>query len=389
MNSLRLILSQKSYFAPSWVFASLNIMTGTWVLYLPHIKTKFNLNDSEVGLALFSLALGLLVSIPFVPFVNRKIGVGQSTQYGILLFALAYIIPLLAPSYWMLCSSLLLVGIFSGFTDISMNALVSTIEKNNDQHIMSAAHGFFSVGGFIGAGIGSLIMALIASPIMHMTTAALFIIFSNLLLAKYYSTIQEEELEESKQEKGKFKYIRPLLGLAIVAFVIMFSEGAVEHWSNLFLYDVVHLSENRAGLGFIAFSLCMTIGRFLGDGISKNIGPVKIIAGGCVIAFFGYLSIITSNLILSIAGFGILGLGLSVIVPELFRLAGKTKGVQASVGISIVSGSGFAGFLLGPVILGLISNWANLVWSFGFLAFLVLLALGLTTLRLNKTYKER
>lgn len=364
-------------------------MTGTWVLYLPHIKTKFNLNDSEVGLALFSLALGLLVSIPFVPFVNRKIGVGQSTQYGILLFALAYIIPLLAPSYWMLCSSLLLVGIFSGFTDISMNALVSTIEKNNDQHIMSAAHGFFSVGGFIGAGIGSLIMALIASPIMHMTTAALFIIFSNLLLAKYYSTIQEEELEESKQEKGKFKYIRPLLGLAIVAFVIMFSEGAVEHWSNLFLYDVVHLSENRAGLGFIAFSLCMTIGRFLGDGISKNIGPVKIIAGGCVIAFFGYLSIITSNLILSIAGFGILGLGLSVIVPELFRLAGKTKGVQASVGISIVSGSGFAGFLLGPVILGLISNWANLVWSFGFLAFLVLLALGLTTLRLNKTYKER
>jgi len=387
LESLKLILSNKIYFAPSWVFASLNIMTGTWVLYLPHVKNKFALNDSEIGMALFSLALGLLLSIPFVPFVNRRLGVGRSTKYGILLFALAFILPLIAPNYWTLCACLLVVGIFSGFTDISMNALVSTIEKKKDQHIMSAAHGFFSVGGFIGAGIGSLIMTQFSSPIWHMLAVSIFILISNLYLSKHYYGITEGA-PEKVEPKDRFKSIRPLLGLAIVAFVIMFSEGAVEHWSNLFLFDIVQVAENRAGLGFIAFSLCMTIGRFLGDGISKNIGPIKIIAWGCVIACLGYLCVITSHLIFSVVGFGILGLGLSVIIPELFRLAGKTKGVQASVGISIVSGIGFAGFLLGPVILGFISNWANLIWSFGFLAFLVVVALGLTVLNLRRMYSK-
>ena len=386
MESLKLILSNRTYFAPAWVFASLNILTGTWVLYLPHVKTEFGLNDSEIGIALFSTALGLLISIPFIPVINKKLGVGRSTKLGILLYALAFNLPLFAPNYYTLCACLLLVGVFSGFTDISMNALVSRIEEKNDKHIMSAAHGFFSLGGFIGASIGSLIMFAFSTPSEHIMLISGFIILTNLLLSKYYVSIKEEEIPKANNE-NTFNHIRPLLGLAIVAFVIMFNEGAVEHWSNLFLFDIVHTTENKAGLGFIAFSLCMTIGRFLGDQVSKNYGSVNIILGGCVIAFLGYLCIITTQFTIAVAGFGILGLGLSVIIPELFRLAGKTEGVLASVGISIVSGIGFAGFLAGPVILGFISNGANLIWSFVFLAFLIVLALVLTFLNLKRSYQ--
>lgn len=362
-------------------------MTGTWVLYLPHVKTKFGLNDSEIGVALFFLALGLLISIPFIPFINRKIGVGRSTKWGIILYALVFNLPLLTPNYWMLCACLLVVGICSGFTDISMNALVSTIEKEKETHIMSAAHGFFSLGGFVGAGIGSFLIAAIANPVGHMLVVSLFIIGTNLYLSNHYNKVEEAVLANDSHD-NKLKHIRPLLGLSIVAFVIMFNEGAVEHWSNLFLFDMVQVSEQKAGLGFIAFSLCMTIGRFLGDGISKKIGPIKIIAGGCIISFFGYLCVVTTNLFLSVLGFGILGLGLSVVIPEIYRLAGKTKGVLASVGISIVSGIGFAGFLIGPVILGFISNWANLVWSFAFLAISIILAVSLTIFNLNRMYDD-
>lgn len=385
MESLKLILSDKTYFAPAWVFASINIMTGTWVLYLPYVKSHFGLNDSKIGIALFSLALGLLISIPLIPYINRKVGVGRSTKLGIILFALAFNLPLFAPNYLTLCSSLLLVGIFSGFTDISMNALVSTIEKTNDKHIMSATHGFFSLGGFIGASIGSLIMSVFINPAGHMMLISGFIILTNLYLSKNYDSIEEVVIAETK-DQHKFKYLRPLLALAIVAFVIMFNEGAVEHWSNLFLFDIVNVAENMAGLGFIAFSLCMTLGRFLGDGVSKKYGSTKIISAGCIIAFFGYCCVVTTHLFLSIIGFGILGLGLSVIIPEIYRLAGKTKGIPASLGISIVSGIGFAGFLVGPVVLGFISNWADLTWSFGFLSLLVVLALFLTQFNLKRMY---
>lgn len=387
MKSLRLILSNWTYFAPAWVFASLNIVTGTWVLYLPYVKTKLELNDAQIGVALFSLALGLLISIPFIPFVNRKIGVGNSTIIGIVLFALSYNLPIVAPTYWLLCGSLLMTGIFSGYTDIAMNALVSTIEETNDKKFMSAAHGFFSLGGFIGASIGSLLITIFSSPSWHMLTITIFIIGSNIWLAKHYKSIKEKVIPKTEQG-NQFKSIRLLFGLSIIAFIIMFNEGAVEHWSNLFFFDIVQVTESKAGLGFIAFSLCMTIGRFLGDGISLKFGTITTIGYGCLIAFGAYFFIITSNLYLAVLGFGILGLGLSVIIPEIFRLAGKTDGVVASVGISIVSGIGFAGFLLGPVLLGFISNRTNLIWSFGFLSISVLIALWLTFFQLRRTYRS-
>ncbi len=384
MNSLRLILSDRRYFAPAWVFASLNIMIGTWVLYLPHIKTKFGINDAEIGVALFCTALGLLISIPFVPFINQKIGVGRSTQIGVIVFALAYNLPMIAPTYMILCAGLFMVGFFSGFTDVSMNALVSRIESTDKKNFMSAAHGFFSLGGFIGAGLGIIFINLFSNPPLHMLVVCSFIILTNLALAKYYSNIKEPATSKSER-KNILKNIRPLIGLSLVAFIIMMNEGAVEHWSNLFLFDIIKVPESKAGLGFIAFSLCMTIGRFLGDGISQKIGSIKIISYGCMIAFVAYFLIVTSNLFLAVLGFGVLGFGLSVIIPELFRLAGQARGVPASVGISIVSGIGFSGFLVGPLLLGLISNSTNLIWSFAFLSVSVVLALGLTFFHSKRT----
>lgn len=387
MESLHLILSNKKYFAPAWVFASLNIMTGTWVLYLPHIKNKFDLNDAEIGVALFCTALGLFLSIPFIPFINKTLGVGKSTMIGVIIFAFSFNVPLIAPSYSLLCVSLLMVGIFSGFTDVSMNALVSTIEKAGKKPFMASAHGFFSLGGFIGAGIGSILIAVIAHPIWHMLGVSVFIVVTNLLLANNYNKI-EEYIEHSDSGTNKLKHIRPLLGLAVVAFIIMFNEGAVEHWSNLFLFDVVGVAESKAGLGFIVFSLCMTIGRFFGDGLSQKVGSVTLMIYGCIIAFLAYFLIITSSLLVSVVGFGVLGLGLSVTIPELFRMAGNTKGVAASVGISIVSGIGFMGFMLGPVLLGFISNASSLVASFIFLAACIIFALMLVFFQLRKMYRD-
>ncbi len=386
MKSLRLILTNLKYFAPSWVFSSINILIGTWVLYLPHIKMKFALNDSQIGLALFFTALGLLISIPFVPFVNKKIGAGRSTKIGIIVFALLFNLPLIAPSYSLLCISLIATGIFSGFTDVSMNALVSNIEKRDGQNFMSAAHGFFSLGGFIGAGVGSFLMTVFSHPSYHMLLISLCIILTTILLSNNYENIEEPLQENRKKGTNIFKNIKPMLGLSIVAFIIMFNEGAVEHWSNLFLFDVVNVSESRAGLGFIVFSFAMTLGRFFGDGISKKIGAVKTISYGCGIALVAYLLILLSNFYTSVLGFGILGLGLSVIVPEIFRLAGQTQGVYTSVAISVVSGIGFIGFLFGPVLLGLISNYSNLVTSYIFLMILIIIALCLVFFRLKRKY---
>ena len=152
------------------------------------------------------------------------------------------------------------------------------------------------------------------------------------------------------------------------------------------MFDIVQVSESEAGLGFVIFSLTMTLGRFLGDGVSKKIGAIRTISYGCIIALVAYSLILVSNFYISVLGFGLLGLGLSVIIPEIFRLAGKTKHINTSVAISVVSGIGFMGFLIGPVLLGFISNWSNLMMSYIFLLILVLIAFSLVVFRLSRKY---
>lgn len=378
MSSLKLILSKGRYFGPAWVFASLNVMIGTWVLYIPFVKRKLELNDGQLGLALFFLSLGTLIMIPIAPRIINKIGVGKATFYGIIIFALLFQLPLLSDSYLLLCATLFLAGFGTSLTDISMNALVSEIEQEDEVHFMSASHGFFSLGGVLGAGIGSLLITMFASPQIHILLALVFIIFTNLLTVKSYYHVKGAPIREH-QKKADLQVFKSLFGLAVISFIIMGSEGAIEHWSKLYMQDIVLItSESVAGYGFVAFSAAMTTGRFLGDSISARYGAFSIIIGGCIIAVIGYACLLQSTLTLTVIGFSLIGLGYSVIIPELFRVAGKSKKVSAATGISFVAGLGYVGFLASPAIMGFLSELDSLKLSFQTLLVATIVVMGIT-----------
>ena len=144
----------------------------------------------------------------------------------------------------------------------------------------------------------------------------------------------------------------------------MGSEGAIIDWSGLYLKEVTLAKETLIGAGFLAFSVAMTIGRFLGDGISQRIGALQVMSLGAVIAILGYTLVLTGNTYLAIIGFLLNGLGFSVMVPELFRVGGKVKGISAAQGVAFIAGCGYAGFLTGPVILGYLAEHFSLTTSF-------------------------
>ena len=364
MQSLGLILSNRRYLAPAWVFASLNIVIGTWALYIPSVKNKLGLDDGALGLALLAFSIGLLLTIPVSTFIIRSLGLGRTTIIALCAFCTAMSGPLLAFDFTSLCGLLFVAGTLTSLTDIGMNALVSELEKEDEQHFMSAAHGFFSMGGVIGAGVGSLILGWFAAPVWHMAAVAVFVISTNVYLCGAYWQRISAKVE---QEEGGFKLslLRPLFGLAVLSFMIMGSEGAIEHWSTLYMLDVVKIpSDQLAGFGFVAFSTTMMLGRFWGDGISSRFGPLKIIMGGTLLASLGFVAVLSGTYGVALLGFALVGLGFSVIIPELFRLAGKTKGVSSSEGIAVVAGLGYVGFLGSPALLGFLSNISSLRLSF-------------------------
>ena len=369
MKSLQLILTNPRYFAPAFVFATLNIVIGTWAIYIPTIKANLRIDEGQLGIAIFCMALGTLTMIALAPKIIGRFGVGRVTAYGLFIFLVSFIIPFSVNSYYMLCFGMFIVGAFSGFTDVAMNTLVTEIEKQDKIHIMSANHGFFSLGGFIGAGVGSFFLSETVLPLYHLLVVVIILIILNLLIVKFYFRISSKSDEEQSFQLKNFK---PLLVLALIAFFVMASEGAIVDWSALYLEKVSLAKFTWIGLGYTAFSATMALGRFFGDEISGRFGSRALIIIGSVLGVLGFGLVLLVQPIIAIAGFGLVGLGLSVIIPELFRLSGKTEGVESSQGISFVSGVGFFGFLIGPVLLGLLADIYNLKLSFLALLFFII-----------------
>jgi len=371
MKSLRLILSNPRYFAPAWVFASLNILFGTWAIYIPSVKENLGIDKADLGIAIFFLSLGVFTIFPIAARIINKVGVGKATSLGVLCSSLVALLPLLALNYYSLMVSLFLFGAFNGFTDIAMNTLVTELEKEDGQKFMSAAHGFFSLGGVL-AGLGSFLIVAIGNPPLHMGIAVILVLGVNAIFFKRYYNIKAAPVDN---EPFSLKLFKPLMILGIVSFIAMGSEGAIVDWSGLYLKEISLAPEALWGAGFLGFQITMTLGRFLGDAISTRIGSVKIVALGAIIAISGYILVLTTATYLSIAGFALSGLGFSVMVPELFRIGGNVKGIDSSQGVAFIAGLGYTGFLMAPPILGFIAKSSSLVSCF-----IVLLCCGVLIL---------
>ena len=360
MKSFFLILSNPRYFAPAFVFTSLNIWFGTWAIYIPFVKEKLAIDKVDLGIAIFFLSFGVFIIFPIASKIINRLGVGRATWLAIYLNSFFALFPLLVTNYYLLCLSLFLFGASNGLLDIGMNTLVTEIEKVDKKNFMSASHGFFSLGGII-VGLGSFLIPYIGSPFLHMLITVVLVLIINTIFKKHYYSIKAAIVEK---EDFSFKLFKPLLILGIIAFVSMGSEGAIVDWSGLYLKEVTMAKEFLIGGGFLAFSITMTLGRFFGDWISNKIGSIKIVALGALVAICGYLFVLSGDTFLAIVGFAFNGLGFSVMMPELYRIGGKTKGVQTSQGIAFIAGMGYLGFLSGPVILGFLAESTTLKISF-------------------------
>ena len=130
-----------------------------------------------------------------------------------------------------------------------------------------------------------------------------------------------------------------------------------------------------ASLGFAAFSVSMALGRFGGDAAILRFGAKRMLIGGALLGAFGlFLAIIIAEPMPAIFGFFLVGVGFSTAVPILFTAAAKTKSVNDSVAIASIATGGVVGFLAGPPLIGLFSEWNGLPFGLGLVAFLAVLA---------------
>lgn len=362
MKALRLILKSKLFFAPAFLFLSLNLCVGTWAVSIPQIKAKIGFSESALGIAILCFGLGTFAMLFLAPKLVQRFGLSRICLVSVLGVCVCTVLPFLAFNYFLLCISLFILGLFTGLIDIGMNTLVSQIEQDYQVNIMSANHGFFSLGGVLSGGLGALCLSQFdIVPLSVVIGLAILLMILNLYLFKFYSTI---DVEKTESKAFDLSYLKPLFLLLVVGFICMGAEGAVTDWSALYLRDISNAKPVWLAVGFLSFSIFMTLGRFLGDHLSDQFGSYKVLYMGLLLSLFGYVAVLLKSTFWSILGFGLIGFGLSVVIPELFRISGQYKHLEKSRAISLVAGAGYIGFLIGPVLYGFIAEATNLWWSF-------------------------
>jgi fucose permease len=372
MLSFKIFMKRRKYFSSALLFFCFCLIFSTWVTYIPYIADKIGITEGKIGGAIFFSALGAFFVIPVANRFVDRIGVGRSTYLSLILYSATLFGPFLAYNYVSLCISLFIFGAGSSFFDIALNSLIGTIEKQDKVYIMTGSHGFWSVGGVVGAASGSFIAALIHNPIIHVSLVVLLIVgIQTYLRSDYY--YRKGELHLTK-EKYHIKHIRPLIVIALLGLILMVSEGAVADWGALYLKKIVHISIQYIGLGYAAFSFAMMIGRFAGDSLSKKLGSWKLLTCSSFLSIVGFMLVLILHPIVSLIGFFIVGLGFSVIVPEVYRLASNIEGIKTSAGVSFIAATTNVGFLVGPVFLGFLAELKSLHLSFMVLTAFVSLA---------------
>lgn len=356
--------------AVSAVFFVNGAALGGWAAHIADAKLMLGLTDRGLGLALLASSLGALTTMPLAGPLVHRFGSRQTAIYGG--FALCAIVPFLfvAPALPVFVAILYLVGVANGQMDVGMNAHSMAVQDRVDRPILSAVHGWFSVGGFAGGAGASLAAWTGASPLFHLTTASILLAMVLVVCARHLLSAEVDKNDSG----GHLAWPKgPLWLIGILILFAFVSEGAMWDWSAVYLRNSLKADPWVGALGFGLASLAMAVGRFLGDGWTHRLGRPRLMLISSLAAGVGLL--LAVNLPtppLSILGFAITGLALANIVPILFRAASQVPGISASYGLAAVATCGYTGFLGGPPIVGLIAQERSLAFALGAAAVLCL-----------------
>jgi MFS family permease len=324
-----------------------------------------------LGLALLGLPVGSMLLLPVSGWLVSRYGASRVTVAATLLLCAAIPAPGLAGGLLGLFLALLLLGIGNGAQDVAMNAAAASIETRAGVSMMSSFHAMFSLGGILGAVMGSLAAGLGLAPLPHF-----------LLLAGAGALLvlqRRDQWPEREPPGGEGAPVvalprGPLLGLSLICFATMLGEGAAADWSAVYLLNDLGTGAVLAGLGYGFFAAGMTVGRLTGDALRDRLGEVRLVRGGALLGAVGLgLGLIVATPLPMVIGLTCLGLGLAGIVPIIFRRAATAPGFAPGVGLAAVASIGYAGFVCGPPAIGLLAEQVGLGPA---LAVVPLLALG-------------
>ena len=360
------------FFIAGFVFAS-------WASRIPDIKNQLQLSDGGLGSVLLALPIGLMTGLPLAGFLVSRFGSKKIMIAGALLYPSILLLLGLAATPFQLAAALFMFGFCGNLLNIAVNTQAIGVEAIYGRSIMASFHGLWSLAGFSGAAVSTIMLSFKLTPFIHFVIIS--IASALLIFTAYKYTLP---LDNGTGHQPLFaKPDKAVLKLGLIVFGCLVCEGTMFDWSGVYFDKVLNVPASYRTLGYIAFMSSMASGRFIADWLVTKFSVKNMLqASGIIIAIGLLTAVIFPFIIPATIGFLLVGIGVSSVVPLTYGLAGKSTTMSPGAALAALSTVGFLGFLLGPPLIGFIAQLAGLRWSFTVIALL-----GLSTTALASKMK--
>ena len=386
---------QRARIAVSVLFFVNALTLSAWLPRLAELQINLSLSDFDIGLALTAGAIGgVAAGILAGPLIGRF---GSNTVAVLALIAILPVLPMIgvAGGLWVFALVLLVVGALDAVMDAAMNSHAMRVQHGVKRSILNTFHGYWSLGtvagGLIGVGTAAVGLPL-AWSLGLVSVLCAVLVFSTwrwLLPGKDPDSFLEgrangdvhqevEQLQSANPDPSSFMpppprvaaskrvIARPIIW-ALGAFIILavMIEDIPGRWSSIYLAEI-GTPERFVGWGYVAFSVAMTAGRFLGDRIVDSIGErtwTRVAMAATALALGG--SLVIGSAWAFIIGCAVTGFGVATLFPAAMRAVAHLPGIKPATGVSTLSWLSRAGFVVAPLAVGAIAEGAGIAWGVG------------------------
>lgn len=336
---------------------------GSWIGRIPHVAGELDLSERQLGQALVGLAIATVVTLPLAGGLTTRIGARAVTAGGAVVGAIGLTLVGLAGDVAALFGVLCVLSAGGTAMDVAMNGQGVALESRYGRPIVVGLHGLWSVGALLGTAIAGLTVRAGVPTGRHLVVAA-GVVGAVGVLASRTSDAAEVDRDGPRRVFALPRGRLWLLGG--IAFAAALSEGAVADWSGLYLERVLGTGAGVAASGYVVFSATMAVVRLLGDRITARFGRRSVVRyGGLVGAGGTALALLVAAPVAALVGFAIAGVGIAAIMPIAFSSAGDVPGSAQGEGVAAVASVGYAGFLVGPPLIGYLADVVGLRWALG------------------------
>jgi MFS family permease len=362
-------------------FGIFGAMFGVWQVLLADLSRALGLSPGPLGVA---LAVGFALSIPALSLGGRlvdRLGLRATIVAAGLVLGLGVAAMALLGHFWQLVLLLPPFYAATGIYDVGINAAAVRVEALSGRRVLPHLHAAFSGGGAAGAlSAGALVTAGVPFRLLYVGVALLV---GLVMIWAWYGDLPQNAADAPPETADTARLLRnpALLLIAIITVLALLSEGTMENWSAIYLRSSLELPALLGASGVATFHLAMTIGRLSTAGALRFVRRLTLLrlSGGIGAAGMA-LSLATTWPPLILCGFLLVGLSFSGVVPVALSLTGDLAPDHAGRATSAVMTVAYAGFLVGPPVIG------GLAEAFGLrVALATLILCGATTAALAST----